>query len=57
VGRIGFIVLTLAIAAASFAIYETLLRTSIRLTTNDALSFTCAIAFIVVPLAAVGLLG
>lgn len=50
-GRVGFILVTVAISALSFAIYETPIRHSPRLTRNPALSLLSALVFIVVSLA------
>lgn len=50
-GRVGFMVVAVAIAAVSFAIYETPIRHSPRLTGNPTLSLLCALAFILVSLA------
>ena len=46
VGRVGFILLTVVIAAASFAVYESPIRHSPRLVANPALSLACALVFI-----------
>jgi peptidoglycan/LPS O-acetylase OafA/YrhL len=55
VGRAGFILMTMVIAAISFSIYESPIRHSSRLVASPALSLACALVFIVVSLVTVSL--
>jgi peptidoglycan/LPS O-acetylase OafA/YrhL len=54
-GRVGFILVTVVIAAASFAIYETPIRRSPRLVASPGLSLACALAFIIGSLVTISL--
>ena len=54
-GRVGLILVTTVIAAASYRFFESPIRHSARLTASPALSLACAAAFMVVALATISL--
>jgi peptidoglycan/LPS O-acetylase OafA/YrhL len=54
-GRVGLILVTMVIAAASYRFFESPIRHSARLTASPALSLACAAAFMVVALATISL--
>jgi peptidoglycan/LPS O-acetylase OafA/YrhL len=55
VGRVGLILVTVVIAAASFAIYETPIRHSPRLVASPGLSVACSLVFIIGSLVTISL--